>query len=158
MRQAVLRFKFRRARYLGAFLGDLLVATLEARPIDVDVLVPVPSRRGVERERGYHHTEVLAEVVGRRLGLPVERCALVRQRDTLPQVGLDARRRWSNVRGAFRCVAPDRVAGRRVLLVDDILTTGATAESCARALAMAGASAVWALVVARDQLAKPTER
>ena len=91
-----------------------------------------------------------AAPVAASLGRPLASDWLVRTRATRPQVKLTARERRANVRGAFACLDPAAVAGRRLLLVDDVMTTGATLEAGAEALVAAGAASVWGLVVARD--------
>jgi len=116
-----------------------------------DVLVPVPLHSRRQRARGYNQSLLLAREVSRRLDLPLAAGALVRRRDTPPQAKAaeaDARRR--NVADAFDC-RTGAVAGRRVLLVDDVTTTGATLDACARVLlAQGGASSVWAVTFARE--------
>lgn len=148
--QAVRRLKYHQERYLAEPLAALLVEVLRARPLAVDALVPVPLDRSRARERGYNQSALLAAPVGLALALPVLSSALLRTRATRSQVGLSARARRANVRGAFACAESEVVAGRRLLLVDDVMTTGATLEACAEALVAAGAVGVYGLVVARD--------
>ena len=151
VREAVHAFKFRGRRALAAPLGDLL-AGLEppASPgPPPSVIVPVPLHARRERERGFNQAELLARRLGRAWDVPVAARALVRSRATPAQADLPADARRANVRGAFAVRAPGRVAGRHVLLVDDVLTTGATAGACAAALLDAGAAAVGVLTVAR---------
>ena len=113
-----------------------------------DALVPVPLHWRRRWERGFNQAEVLARAVGRQHGVPVLRRALVRVRPTPRQEGdLDARRR--NVREAFAVRTPQAVRDQRLLLVDDVFTTGATANACARALLDAGAAEVGVLTLAR---------
>lgn len=113
-----------------------------------DGLVPVPLHWGRRLRRGFNQAEILARGMGRRHRLPVLPGALRRVRPTPPQQG-DADARRANVRDAF--AAPDKaaVAGRHLLLVDDVFTTGATANACARVLLAAGADAVGILTLAR---------
>jgi ComF family protein len=136
---------------LASPMGELMARYLQEAPLTADVLVPVPLHPHRQRTRGYNQSLLLAREVSRRLGLPMAAGALLRRRDTPPQARAaeaDARRR--NVAGAFAC-RPGAVAGRRVLLVDDVTTTGATLDACARALlAQGGASSVWALTFARE--------
>lgn len=122
------------ARLLGGLGGD------------ADLVVPVPLHPRRLRARGYNQAALLALAMPG--GLPIELGALLRTRDTRPQTELEPRERRANVRGAFRA-RPERLRGRRVLLVDDVLTTGATAEACTRALLDAGAAGVGVLTVAR---------
>lgn len=149
-RKAVHAFKYRGMTALGPLLSDLLARALERRPVQADLLVPVPLFADRLRERGYNQAAVLARHLAERLATPTDEQALVRSRATAPQVELTARERQANVRGAFACVHPATVAGRRVLLVDDVTTTGATLRACAEALTLAGASRVAAVVVAKE--------
>jgi ComF family protein len=109
--------------------------------------VPLHPRR--RRERGFNQSELLATELARRTGLRLAPLALVRRRDTAPQAGLTAAARRANVEGAFAVRQRARVSGRPVVLVDDVLTTGATARGCARVLREAGAAEVRVLTVAR---------
>lgn len=133
-------------RHLGDFLAEEAPAHLALR--EWDGLVPVPLHWTRRFRRGFNQAEVLATAIGRRHGLPVIRRALRRPRRTLPQQG-DAEARRRNVRDAFAVSVPGAVAGQRLLLVDDVFTTGATANACARALLSAGAAAVGVLTLAR---------
>jgi ComF family protein len=151
LRELVLQLKFGGERVIAGDLGRLLAARLAADPraADLEAVVPVPLDRATERKRGYNQALLLAEVQGRRLGRPVVAGALVKARATDPQATLDAARRAGNIAGAFVVRRPDRVAGRRLLLVDDVMTTGATASEAARALKEAGAAYVLVAVVGR---------
>lgn len=130
-----------------------IAAALAAVPLpDVDVIVPVPLGPGRRRRRGFNQSEAIARALARRRRLRLApAAALARRRETAPQSGLDAEARRRNVEGAFRARGKE-VAGRRILLVDDVLTTGATAGACATALKRAGAAAVHVLTYARADL------
>ena len=131
------------ARFLSRRLADYLV---ETRPFGaIDVATYVPMSLADRRRRGFNQARLLAEGVGRRLGLPVEPL-LAKGRRTLPQAGLPAAERQENLRGAFRLVRSPRT---RALLVDDIFTTGSTAAECAHVLKRGQCERVFVLTVAR---------
>jgi ComF family protein len=113
------------------------------------VLVPVPLHPRRLRARGFNQAELLAVSIGRRASLRVAPRALLRRRDTPAQTGLSAAGRRRNVAGAFAVRQPETIRGRTVVLVDDVLTTGATVRACARELSRAGARGVHVLTVAR---------
>lgn len=148
VRRAVHALKYRRRRRVAGALGDALAAALPSPPPG-DALMPVPLHGGRLAERGFNQSEELARRLAQHWGLPVVSTGLERVRDTGHQAGLDRRARLSNVAGAFvwRAAAPPPA---RVLLVDDVLTTGATLAACAEALRAAGAHEVRALALARS--------
>jgi len=133
------------ARPLAALLLEQWGPALAAAALDA--LVPVPLGRARERERGFNQAALVAERLAAALGVPARPRWLVRTRATTSQTDLGAAERRANVRGAF--AADTAVAGRHVALVDDVLTTGATAAECARMLKAAGAARVGVLTVAR---------
>ncbi len=119
------------------------------RGSDDEILVPIPMRPSEHRRRGFNQATRLAEVVADRLGLPVSGDALEKTLATAPQSSTPSGRRAENVRGVFRCRRPDALAGRPVLLVDDLVTTGATSGACAAELLAAGARSVDVVCFAR---------
>jgi len=133
-------------QHLAALLAEQAPADLMLRTWDAAVPVPLHWRR--RWRRGFNQAEALALAVGRRHGLAVERRCLVRVRFTPPQQG-DAAARRRNVLNAFVVRRTERIIGKRLLLVDDVFTTGATADACASALLDAGAGAVGVLTLAR---------
>lgn len=130
---AFLRYRQDLSEYAGAF----------------DALVPIPIHPVRKRERGYNQAEKIALEAAPYLGLPVLTGALRRIRSTESQTKLNRRDRGGNLKGAFACVDPDSVRGRRLLLIDDVFTTGATMERCAELLLAAGADRVGGLALAR---------
>ena len=148
LEKAVHRFKYEGWRCLAPMLAGLLGDRLavEAWPTGLVLAVPLHGRR--LRQRGYNQSELLARELRAHLRLPAAPSCLFRVRDTPPQVGLDRLRRQANVAGAFAWKGPP-LSGEPVLLVDDVTTTGATLEACARALRAAGSGAVHGLTVAR---------
>ena len=147
---AIARFKYAgRSDLAGRFsaiMATACVRSLVTPAVDLVVPVPLHSRRLVER--GFDQAALLAAPVARRLGLPHAPRALERTRATPPQASLDRAARSANVADAFACSSPRIVARRRVLLVDDVRTTGATLSACAEALLAAGADGVSTLVLA----------
>ncbi len=149
LREAVHSLKYEGVRALAGTLGQIVYDCWEAEPWTVDVIVPVPLHPQRRRERGYNQSALLARELARHTSLPVVEGALLRVTPTQPQVGLNAAERVENVRGAFRCGGDD-LSEQRVLLVDDVLTTGATLRACAQALLEGGAQGVWGLTLAHD--------
>jgi ComF family protein len=148
LRSAIHQFKYSYVRDLAEPLSEMLVSYWQEAPLPGDVIVPVPLHARRARERGYNQAMLLAQRLGSALQIPVRSECLRRNRYTVAQTRLNAQERSRNVEGAFTCVGPD-VRGRRVLLIDDVCTTGATLEACSRALGEGGAKSVWALTVAR---------
>jgi competence protein ComFC len=114
-----------------------------------DAFVPTPLHPSRQRSRGYNQSELLAVHLSSQMGIPVSRC-LIRTRRTEHQVGLNVQKRHENMIGAFAVDSPDEVNGKRLVLVDDVMTTGSTLNACADALVAAGASWVGALTFARE--------
>ena len=150
IRRAVHELKYRNLRALAPLLAGLLYEYLVANPLPADCLVPVPLHRKRLRERGYNQSALLAEELGRRCRLPVASNGLLRLHYTAPQArSAGVGERQQNVAGAFTCPS-GRFRDRRVLLIDDVSTSGATLIACAGALKAAGAAQVWGLTLARE--------
>jgi len=148
LREAIHHLKYKGRKSLAEPLGALLCARWQAGPLPADTIVPVPLHVSRVRERGYNQSALLAEPLACATGLPLAESMLQRVRATAPQIELNATQRRLNVRDAFEA-SGDATPGRRVLLVDDVCTTGATLESCSLALRRAGAASVWAMTLAR---------
>jgi ComF family protein len=142
------RFKYERDVTLAPPLGAYLSAHCPLS-LDHDLIVPVPLDLERLRWRGFNQAAMLAEILGRRGSHPVAPRALQRRRVTPPQVGLGEEERRRNVAGAFAVRDRAVVRHRRVLLVDDVMTTGATVNECAKVLRRAGAAQVDVVVLAR---------
>ncbi len=148
LRQAIHRFKYQRVSSLAEPFGNMLADYWRAEQLAADWLIPVPLHPSRERDRGYNQSELLARQLARRVNVPVRRNGLRRTRATAVQMTLNAVQRRENVVGAFECVEA-RVRGMRVVIVDDVSTTGATLDACAQAVLKAGAVSVMGLTLAR---------
>jgi ComF family protein len=148
-RTAVLTLKFKSGRYLAPLMGELLRAQLAARPVQADVVVPVPLAPRRLQQRGFNQARLLADEIAGAVRGSVLPDALSRT-DRPAQQTLPAAERLMNLQGAFTCPRAADVRNRRVLLVDDVVTTGSTLSACAEALADAGASRISGLAFARD--------
>jgi ComF family protein len=155
LRELIHLLKYERVRPASNVLGRMLaevVTELEPSFTGPVLVVPVPLHAHKLRQRGFNQSELIARVAlkvkaSKRLSLApqvMERC-----RETLSQIGLTRNQRRENIRGAFAVTKPEELAGRDVLLVDDVLTTGTTASECARILRRAGSGKVWVATVAR---------
>jgi ComF family protein len=150
IRELIHTFKYNRLTHLRKPLA--LLALAEAGDVmnhAPQLIVPVPLHRSRLRERGFNQAVLIGQTLSRRLSLPMQPDALARTRQTEPQIELSAAERRQNVKGAFSVRKPDLVAGKRILLVDDVMTTGSTMDECARELKKAGAGMVLAVTVAR---------
>ena len=150
VRQGMHRYKFQHGRAHARLFGTLMAQCLQDRwrePVDLITWAPLSRKR--LRERGYDQAELLARRVGEVTGLPVT-AALVKTRNTKAQSSLDADdSRKANVQGVYACSPGVDLAGKRVILVDDVATSGSTLAECAACLRKAGAVSVVALTLAR---------
>ncbi len=148
-REAIHSFKYQHRPELASSFGVMLIDYLRAHPLDFDLLIPIPLHHERERWRGYNQALLLAREIALHQNIALWYNGVERTRATLAQVGLDTRARRENVRDAF--AANEGVAGARVLLIDDVCTTGATMNACAVALKHCGARSVWGLALARPR-------
>ena len=148
VRKSILRYKFYNARSYANPYGRMLAMKLQEQIDTVDILTWVPISRLRRMRRGYDQVELLAHAVGRELGIsPVS--TLKKIRNTPPQSTLsNASQRRANVLGAYQAIDPEFLVGKRVLLLDDVITTGATVSECARVLLTSGAKDVICAAVA----------
>jgi ComF family protein len=151
MARAILMLKYDEVLSLGQWFAGHLVRAIprEDAAFAADVVVPVPLHPTRLRQRGYNQAELIARPVARMLHVPFRSYLLVRTRPRPDKLRLTRRERWETVRGAYAPCDGARVDKLRVLLVDDVFTTGATLDACSRALRRAGAVRVAGLTVAR---------
>lgn len=148
LREAICLYKYRGKVSLRDALAQLmLVSWPDVQP--VDVVTPVPLHPARLRERGFNQVLLLADGLGRRVGAPVSADTLVRSRETRPQAELTRSQRQRGLRRCFTVRRPEAIVGKRVLLIDDVFTTGTTVNECAKALRKAGSGDVYVITLAR---------
>lgn len=148
LREAIHQFKYRPCRSLGKPLGDWMVRNVRVLA-NIDIIMPVPLHRNRLRQRGFNQALLLADRLSVHWRIPLSFDNLVRVRATQPQVELSVAERKKNVEGAFTLVRPEEAELKSIVLVDDVLTTGATMNECATVLKNAGAAQVTAFTLAR---------
>ena len=154
VKQVIHRFNYNRNDWFEPFLAELLIesAAPDLKFEPVDLIVPIPLHPRKQRARGFNQAERLAIRLSAATGIPTRLDLMQRVRDTNPQANLDRDDRVANVKNAFAYVAAEKLATKKVLLVDDVMTTGLTASSCAKELLKNGASQVRVWTVARGGL------
>jgi ComF family protein len=146
MRRAIHSLKYSSDRILASFLVDIAFPHFGSLALDFDRILPVPLGPLREKERGYNQSVLLAEALSQKTQIPIDTKCLTRFRETRSQVGLSQDERRKNVDRAF---SASSAPSKKILLVDDVCTTGATLQSCAKSLLDAGAESVAGLTLAR---------
>jgi|SRR5579875_139429 len=151
MVRAIGLLKYERMTQLGVWFAERLHSVVQQNAMlrEVDVVVPVPLHRSRQRERGYNQAELIAKPLARKLKVALGSYLLVRTKPRPERLLLSRRERWLTVRGAYEMRKGAQIDNLRVLLIDDVFTTGATLDACAKALKKSGAKRVMGLTVAR---------
>lgn len=152
LKDAIHRLKYQNQESLAEPLGKLLAQYIDGNLGQVDGLVPIPLHENRLRKRGFNQSLLLSQVVGGNLAIPVFSQVLIRTRDTISQVGLSREQRLKNMTGAFQVINLPKIAGKHLLLIDDVYTTGITTLEAKNALLEAGAQEIRILVLARGRI------
>lgn len=158
-RQVILDYKYNGKGYLGKKLGDILFDRISCENLQFDVIIPVPIYKRREKQRGYNQTMIMAKRLGRRCGAAATGSWLIRRKETPKLRSLNPVEREAVLEDAFGLTETGKlcVPGKRILLIDDIYTTGATVDACSRVLMGGGAEAVYVLTLASGGNRKPKE-
>ncbi len=143
------RMKYRGEERIAEILGDWMGERLVRKGVRPDGIIPVPLHPARLRQRGFNQSAVMARRIGKRLGIPVSNCNLMRVRETASQTGLTREERGRNLKNAFGILGAQLLEGKEILLIDDVFTTGATLEACSRLLKRGGVLSVAVSVAAR---------
>ncbi len=147
VRASLHRYKFDGAAAYGAVYADFILKSIDENPISCDIISWVPlSKKGL-RKRGYDQAEIIARALAEKLGVPCEKL-FIKVKNNKRQSSLRREQRKANVSGAYRCTAKESLADKRILIVDDIVTTGATLSECALQLRKHGCTDVYAAAAA----------
>lgn len=152
LRGVLLLFKYRGFRCLGRDLVLFLLNVLgEEHSLwwGLDMIIPVPLHPRRQRKRGFNQSEILVTELGKIKGIRYENKMLIKTSNRPPQTTLDAKKRWRNLQGAFQVKNSKGIQGKKILLVDDVFTTGATLSECSKMLLRSGAGAVCAITLAQ---------
>lgn len=147
MRKLVQDFKFHGKSYLYKPLGHIMLNTFQSIDLNIDVIFYVPSHRRKEAIRGYNHSELLGRYISQHTGLAISRNNLIKIKNTKPQNKLDKEERFFNLMDSFRVRDKREIAGKNILLIDDIITTGSTMRECSEVLYMSGAKEIVGLAL-----------
>ncbi len=152
LRDAIHALKYRSHEAVAEPLAEIMARAFAGTGLarHADVLVPIPIHTSRLLERGFNQSELLARILARRIGVPLEPRVLRKVRKTAHQVDLPLDERGINIRNSFSVRRPERIAGKRVLLIDDVFTSGSTLNEAARVLLAAGAREVRAYTLARS--------
>jgi ComF family protein len=150
VQDAIKSLKYGGALHAAAALSELLIEAFHRHyaAAEFDLILPVPIHRKKLRERGFNQVVVLAERLSRSVGIPLNRTSFVKSLDTPPQASLPRQERLRNLRGSFRVARKDAINNKRILLVDDVATTGSTIREAAWTIKKAGGARIDALVLA----------
>jgi len=149
--ELILKLKYKGDFRCGKALANLMAKTINNKAIKFDLISYVPASSKSFKSRGYNQSEYLAKAIGNSFGVPVV-CCLKKTRETKDQIGLSRIMRWDNLTNCFKTTNDKKISGKNILLIDDVITTGATAFYCASELKKGGANKVTILTAAKSRI------
>lgn len=149
VKPAIHNFKYHNAKYLATTFGNYMTNVVVRENFEFDIIIPVPLTKKRQRSRGYNQSELLANQISKNLGAPVVTDVLQRTKFSRSQTELTSSERYQNLEDCFVAENPDKIKGKKILLVDDVMTTGATIEACSKILMDAGANVVYVCTACR---------
>lgn len=147
----ILNFKYKSNFRCGDILGNFMIELIEREKIKFDLITFVPMTKSSINKRGYNQSEILAKIIGKKFGIKVINC-IKKIKETKDQIGLSSEERWTNVAKSFKIRNNKNIPGKKILLVDDVFTTGATTYCCAITLLENGGNDVIVLTVAKSNI------
>jgi len=150
LRVAINLFKYYGIKRLSKPLSGMMFTLLDNKH-PVDVIIPVPLYKKRLRQRGFNQSALFAKHLANHIGTPLFLNCLIKIRDTMPQVGLNAKERKKNIKNSFAVISREFIQGKNIMLVDDVFTTGATVRECSKLLKKAGAENIYALTLAHSR-------
>lgn len=149
VKQAIHNFKYHNAKYLGVTFGNYMTSVVVKENFEFNLIVPVPLTEKRKKSRGYNQSALLANQISKNLGVPVDETSLIRTKFSRSQTELQSNERYQNLEDCFQIADSSRIRGKKILLVDDVMTTGATVEACSKLLMEAGANVVYVVTACR---------
>ncbi|ABR46948.1 phosphoribosyltransferase [Alkaliphilus metalliredigens QYMF] len=149
IKRLIFRFKYEHEPYLSRIMGQMLADSYEKEALEVGLIIPVPLHYKRQKQRGFNQAELLAKYMSQQVKQPYDPDVLIRSQETIIMHHLTRQQREENVKQAFMVKNPGLIVNQKLLLIDDIVTTGATLKACSRVLLEAGAQSVTALTLAR---------
>lgn len=151
MAELILRLKYKSDFGAGKVIGNIMADKILSEKLDIDYITFVPSSREAYKKRGYNQSEYLSKIISDKIHIPMGSC-LCKVKKTKDQIGLSTIERWENVKGSFDVINNDKFNNKNILLIDDVLTTGATVFYCASKIKKSGAKNIYILTAAKSNV------
>ena len=152
IREKILKYKFKDSAYLYKTFSEIIIKNKKMCGFikKYDIIIPVPIHKKRYKERGYNQSELLAKEIAKILEIPMEKHVLIKALNNTPQSKLSKQERKNNAIGVYKTINNQKIINKKVILVDDIYTTGSTANECSKMLKQAGVSEIAVLTIAKD--------